>query len=415
MRYILSTNALSNIVTLGDRYNKQKVVKWTTAVKTREAQISFLEKMHESLKSNLLSEEEIKSPEQWQAHLTTSRVLLAACMYVQSQIRYPQTNSVLYCLINEILGITKQNYLDKEDKELCHLVANRLVNSSQIDLDKANLVLRNAKMSVFTELEWKAFSDYLTNVCSATKEKSSYNQFPFTTITQPLIGTVFSYTGASIGQLMGRTISNSTKGMETRYKLTTFVGGSLLVLGPVGPTSFAIIAPVIAGELVNTFCSISLARIMGISMGFLGQGIGMGVGLPLDLAYHLICNACSLISNRYNKSNMPILTGLRIGDGMSVINGLEFKMIPENELPKDYKTLEIKEDGQVYLNEEPLEKALKTDNVLSIDYEFEPEVIEDKDCEEQEDVIDLSFFEKEPLVLESIAHNNVLITQQGLQ
>jgi hypothetical protein len=402
MRFILSTDALSHIGTLGERYNKQKVVKWTTAVKTREAQISFLEKMHEILKANLLPEEEIQTPEQWQANLTASRVMLAACLYVQSQVRYPQKNSVLYCLINETLGVSKQNNLDTEDKELCNLVANRLVNSSQINLDDANLALRKAKMSVFTELEWKAFSDFLKSACSATKEKNPYTQFPFTSIAQPLIGTAFSYTGASIGHLMGRTISNSTKGMETRYKLTTFVGGSLLVLGPVGPTSFAIIAPIIAGELVNTFCSISLARIMGISMGLLGQGIGMSVGLPLDLAYHLIWNACSLISNRYSKNNIPILTGLRIGDGMSVINGLEFKMIPEDELlTKEYKTLEIKEDGQVYLNEEPLEKA------LSIDYV--PEAIEEKENEEQDECIDLSFFDKEPLLSDSIAHNDLFI------
>lgn len=403
MRFILSTDALSHIGTLGDRYKKEKVVKWSTAVKTREAQISFLEKMHAILKANLLTEEEIKTPEQWQANLTASRVMIAACLYVQSQIKYPQTNSVLYCLINEILGVSKQNYLDTEDKELCNLVANRLVNSSKINLDEANLTLRKAKMSVFTELEWKAFSDFLKSACNATKEKNPYTQFPFTSITQPLFGTVFSYAGVSIGSLAGNTISNSTKGMETRYKLTTFVGGSLLVLGPVGPTSFAIIAPVIAGELVKTFCSISLARIMGISMGLLGQGIGMGVGLPLDLAYHLIWNACGLISNRFNKNNIPIETGLRISDGMSVINGLEFKMIPEDELPKEYKTLEIKEDGEVYLNEVLLEKALSIDNEL------------DEEKEIEDDLIDFAFFDKEPQASDSIAHNNLLIAQQGLQ
>lgn len=399
MRFILSPGAIANLDSLRAEYQKIRNVDLDkepsmiglptlfggTNVKVRSIQVTFLEKMQIILQANLLKEEDIKTPEQWQANLTASRLMIAACLYVQDQISRPKNDSALYKLINSSLGVKDENYLDEEDKEACYFAANRVISSSKVALEDANATLVKAGRKPFSEKEWNDFSLYLEDKCQA-KADNPYTNYPITSITQPLFGAAFSYTGVTIGFLGGDVISHSTNAMSPRSQLTALVGSTLLALGPAGPTGVALFAPVIAGKIISGYCSVSLAHVLGIAMGILGQGVGMIVGLPLDGAYQVIWRSSAAISHYYSKSNnSPERCGVRIADGMIVIYGIPIQVTPESQLPVDYKqhNIEIKSDGKVYIDgayvevpETGVQFSQSTINELNAKFQTEHELLE---------------------------------------
>lgn len=137
MRFILTSDALQKFDNIRADYQKAKKVDIEkepsmfgrpiyfggTNVIERKRQIHFLEKIKLILGPNLLPVEQIKTPEQYQATIMANRVFVAACFYVQSQIMSSKRNSALYRLIDDYLSMTKENFLDDEDKELCLLAA----------------------------------------------------------------------------------------------------------------------------------------------------------------------------------------------------------------------------------------------------------------------------------------------------
>ncbi|WP_298625605.1 type IV secretion protein Dot [uncultured Legionella sp.] len=354
MRYILPADALTNINFLRVDYQKERnvdldkspsmfgtpIIFGGTDVVARDAQTKFIKKMMVVFAANLLKEEQITTSEQAEASLTASRVIIAACQYVQSQISKPKKNSVLYGLINKDLGITEENYLDDEDKNICNLAANRLINSSIMAIEDANKALRIADMEPFSEVEWEQFSKYLADAAKNATIENPYANYPITSITKPMFGAAFAYTGATIGFLGGGMVSESTKIMSTKVQMTALIGSTLLMLGPAGPMGVALFSQVIAGKLITSFCSISLGHILGTAMGILGQGVGMGIGLPLDAAYRLIWKTCSIIGTYYTDSQNPA-TGIRIKDGMRMIGGIEIKATSELELAELASNFEL--------------------------------------------------------------------------
>ncbi|HAZ7573883.1 type IV secretion protein Dot [Legionella sp. PATHC032] len=370
MRYILPAGALTSLNFLRQDYKTEKQVDLDqppsligvptffggTDVVSRDKQTKFIKKMILVLRANLAKEEEITSPEQWEANLTASRVVIAACLYIQSQISSPKSNSKLYNLINKDLGITDTNYLDDEDKEICFLAANRVINSSLSAFSDANAAIRKANVKdlpPFTEQEWSEFSKYVASVSIKKVSTNPYKDYPITSITQPMFGAAFSYTGATIGYLGGDVISQSSKAMSTKLQITTMVGSTLLMLGTTGPMGVALFSQVIASKLVTAFFSISLAHVLGTTMGILGQGVGMGIGLPLDYAYRLLWKASATIINYYsNYPNTSQMTGIRIADGKSIINGIVIEYTPSSDLKTEegQQTVEITEEGKLLIN-----------------------------------------------------------------
>ncbi|HAU1852463.1 TPA: type IV secretion protein Dot, partial [Legionella pneumophila] len=262
----------------------------------------------------------------------------------------------LYNLINKDLGITDTNYLDEEDKEICFLAANRVINSSLSAFSDANAAIRKANVKdlpPFTEQEWSEFSKFVASVSIKKVSTNPYKDYPITSITQPMFGAAFSYTGATIGYLGGDVISQSSKAMSTKLQITTMVGSTLLMLGTTGPMGVALFSQVIASKLVTAFFSISLAHVLGTTMGILGQGVGMGIGLPLDYAYRLLWKASATIINYYsNYPNTSQMTGIRIADGKSIINGIVIEYTPSSDLKTEegQQTVEITEEGKLLIN-----------------------------------------------------------------
>lgn len=367
MGYILPAGAFTNLDFLRNQYETEKQVNLEekpsffgrptaiggTDIPSRKKQIKFLEKMRVVLNANLIKEEDIKTPEQWSANLTASRVLIAACVYVQSQIASPKQHSALYRLINANLGITTENRLNAEDLKICFLAANRVINSSLSAIDDANAALKKANMPLISEEDWDSFSSFLSNYSKKQGSSNAYSNYPITSITQPLFGKAFACAGSTLGFLGGDALSKSTYFMSPKVQFTALIGSSLLMLGPSGPMGVALFSQVIAGKLITSFCSISLGQILASVLGLVGQGVGIGVGFPLDTAYRLLWKACSLIGGYYGAHpNNSKLTGIRIADGITMMGGMAIEVTPIKELPQDFQqnSIEIKKDGNLYID-----------------------------------------------------------------
>lgn len=355
MHYILPVNALNKLNSLREEYQIQKKINLTEKpslfglpkffggvdVESRNKQTLFLKQIHTLLGLHLLKEADIKTIGQHEGYVTAARFYIAACLYIMPQLT---SNSVLLKIINEDLGITATNYLDQEDKEICILAATRLTSASAT-LRDANITLKKTNLPPISEKEWADFTDFLKNFTINKETKNPYSNYPITSITQPLCKAGFMYVGGAIGLLVGNTVSRS---MAPREKLTAMIGTVCLVLGTAGTTGIAIIGPVIAENLMTSFCSISLAHIIGKSMGILGQGVGYGIGMPLDISYRLLWQACSTIGEYYNSKNEnQFLSGTRISDGSYLLKGNIIKLTPLNEIQQEsgLKIVEVQEDG----------------------------------------------------------------------
>lgn len=349
MRYILASNVLSNLDTIRTKYEAERKINIDTRasivglpaffggtnVKARREQIYFLEKIKAILQPNLLKAEDIRTPAQWYVNLTALRVMIAACIFVQTQIGRSKNNSALYRLIDSSLGITETNYLDIDDINQCYFAANRVINSSGKALDEANGALRIASFQPITEKEWYEFSMFLSNYCESqmTVPQTAY---PITSVTQPLFGMAFLHAGTTLGYLGGELLSQSTKALAAKNRLTDFIEYTM----PGASAGATFLAPICASKLLTTYCSFNFAHIMGVSMGLLGQGVGLGVGLTLDLSYSLMCQACVLIK-KYHEGKMPEITGTRLADGACVLDGIVMELKDEEKLYEESKLKSI--------------------------------------------------------------------------
>lgn len=336
MRYTLPADCPKKCTTLRRDYQKEKGLNLTQSpswfgrptflggpdVISRNKQILFLEKIQIILNAYMKEHKSKPTEEQFISTLNASRILVAACLYIQSQVSRPKNNSVLYRLINTNLGITEENYLDGDDELTCYFAVNQL---KSILTEKSSCL----GLKPITPPEWDAFFSFVKQ--KIEDRKQSNPDYPITSVTEPLFKAVGAYSGATVGVIVGDALTKSTTSMPVQYKLTTIIGSTMLVLGSAGPAGVAFIAPSAAAMVINTFCKISLAHLMSKSMGFLGQGIGKGIGFSLDVTCNTLINACNLIFHIVKKKSPSTITGIRITDGAVLVNGAILQLTPVNE------------------------------------------------------------------------------------
>lgn len=364
MRFILGSNKLFNLDALREKYQQEKKIDLNavqssfsmptlfggTNVLMRKEQIAFMEKMLNILRPNIIKEEDIKTNEELEANLTSARVVLATVLYLQSQIGYSKRRSVLYRLLEDELGITSTNYLDDEDEEMCILAAKRIITSESF-VEHANASLRDAQAAPITEKEWMDFKNFLLSKSPLKFTIDPYVNYPITNVAQKLFGAAGAYAGATVGMLSGEMLSGSTKALSAKTQLTTLVGSTLLVFRSAGPAGVALFAPAIAIRLIGAFCSISLAHILGMSMGIVGKGVGIGVGMPLDISYKLLSATCNIVCAHAISPTKSLISGIRIYDGMAVINGIAIEPTSIDALSKGATmTVDVRE-GKLYIDD----------------------------------------------------------------
>lgn len=181
MQFILVAGSIEKFKNLRKDYEERRQINldkaptsWltffgATDVQTRNRQISFLEKTIAVLEHFLHKDEKFTTQHEFQANLMASRIVIAAALCVQEEIRQTylqhqigkcEEKSALYQLINEYLGLTPENFLDEEDKQSCYETANKLI-TTQDALTHLNHELQQLKHPGFTESEWKLFSDFI--------------------------------------------------------------------------------------------------------------------------------------------------------------------------------------------------------------------------------------------------------------
>lgn len=377
MRYILSTGALARKYDFNEEYKKRTQIDLKNPptpiqlpyllggfkvdlglptslggknIKARTVQISFFDKFRALLIHKLIQNDEIKTTKQSPSGLTASRVICGVGLYEQSQM---SSNSTFYKLIDDFLGVTETNYFDEEDKQICFLAAYRFIKTANA-FEDAGVVLTEVGLEQFSEIEWNNFANFLSKYANNQVPETSYSYYPISSVTGPLFETAGSYTGATIGFLGGDVISQSTKLIPVKLQVTLGVS-SLLLLGPSGPMGVSLFSQVIASKLITTFCQFSMAHILATLMGLAGKCVGIGVGLPLDMAYILLSKACAIIGNYNATANCT--TGIRICDGKAIIGGcvLEPATLSTDATDTPMNVIEIREDRLLYINNAQIE------------------------------------------------------------
>jgi hypothetical protein len=397
MPFFLPRNALFNLSTIRAEYQTKKNINidrvpslsipsslfWSVDVTNRKAQIEFLEKWLFVLKPNTFKEEDITNEEEWGAHVTASRIMVAVALCIQSQIRKVNRHSELSELINEKLGIASNNLMDKEDKEVCLFGAKRLVESKDA-FNEANAALTTAKRKPFTPREWDKFTTYLRERTNEKPAHDPYADYPITNISQKLFGEVFAFAGVTAAIITTDALRKSTNGYSNRLKLGVLVGSTLIVCTVFGPSG-AQYAPIVTDGLIAAVGYIGLSAIFSKGMRVVGQGVGFTVGYPLDLTCQLLYTTCKTVGVYCYPLEKNHITGMRIADGCPVSEGMV--LIPANKLPTEYQTVNVDiRDGQIFINGEqaPVTEAGIELSSGIIDHITKKGIIYDSDSKENE-------------------------------
>lgn len=371
MGFILDSDAFHNLAQIRGEYETQKKIKLGntastfgkprlfggTDVEKRASQICFIEKMLLILRPNLSLENSHAGAESLLANLAASRMMLAVCLYIQGQITGNCTvlsgkNAFLYQLIDKHLGISDSNFLDDEEKALCFDTARALVSLPNA-FDEANLKLRESGMKAFSFSEWNVFRDALIKQCSSYKPAKTGYQYPFTSITKPAFGAVFAYAGASLGFLSAEVLNKSTQVLPARYYVSAGLSGIALTIHTSNTLGVSILAPIIANRFLESFFQIGLGHVGAVTFKIIGQGVGTAVGLPLDMVWFLSLKTYTFLKEKYgHKLDNQNLSGLRIADGIFVINGVAIEIATSKDLPdaESAEQIRIEKDNRMYIN-----------------------------------------------------------------
>lgn len=376
MHFILAPGAIEKLATLRKAYETERHVQLDskpsifglptmfggTDLITRRNQISFLEKIKAVLGRFLLRDEEISSSKEWQAKLMSSRILIAACLYVQKEIASSQERSALYRLINQFLGVTAENHLDTEDKELCYCTAYKLVDQLNV-FNHLNNELRLLGKKEFTKDEWTKFSNFISKESQIKETMNAVNStYPVTTFIQPFFESAFAYVGSTIGSVVAEVVSGSAAAIARRIQLSSLIGGvTLFFVGPAGAAGIALIAPEVATRLISTFCINSFSQITGKTMALVGIGAGAVVGLPVDFAYNAITATGSLFSS--TEITFARINGIRLSDGVLMAEGnpMRLNLTLQNQEVLEPIVFDTQDAGPIMLEDKEPPVGVKSD------------------------------------------------------
>ncbi|KTD25710.1 Dot/Icm secretion system substrate [Legionella lansingensis] len=411
MGFVLSDKFLPRMASLRSDYqNEAKVILEGTQgpnrlslflgakdTKTRDKQIAFIEKWLAALDNDLHPErlflqealpgsekdtlvtsnpEDTQAPsssipkepfllhipaEAMENQITALRVLVTASLYLKSQIDSTYSNysvrsgeySILEQLLNKAMGLSSTNPMDEETRACCLLAAKRYLTEKG-RFETINAVLRPR----FTESQWNDFLVWVINQCDGLHPKYKTN-YPVTRVMMPLFGKPLELAGYTTGFLLGEMVGKSTKLLKGRIALTGVISSGLMFfMGPTASVGVMLLAPTYAGKILDAYCGVTLAWVLGTVGNMAGQGIGLGVGLSLDLSWKLIYKTCKVIGRLYSShESMEKLTGICLTDGARMLNGhkLEIVEVDSSAFAKENCIVKVEADDsalKITLNDE---------------------------------------------------------------
>ncbi len=285
-------------------------------IESRNGQISFIEQWIAHFQKDLSETNTFDSLDALQHHISALRCIMAVCFYVKFKIEGTYTlrsgaSAVLGQLINKAIGINSDNMMDKETEACCLLAAKHyLAGARQFEAFNADA------QALITQKQWSDFSYFITRQWVLLDKKYQID-YPITSIMMPIFAQPMKFAGYATGYVLGDMTSQL---LPTRYALMTMIGSCVFAV--MGTTS-TVGTMLVAGRVLDTFCGISLAWVMGTTLNLVGKGVGFGVGMSLDLSWKLLYNACSLLTNLYH--NHSKLTGISLIDGHRVTDGVHLQ------------------------------------------------------------------------------------------
>lgn len=303
----------------------------------RRNQILFLEKWLLVLKKDLLSESTpIVSTKKY---LRALSILVSASLYIQSQVEktYKLRSSsaaILVHLFNNALGINPNNLLDNQTQSYC-LNTTRHYLSKEGRWDRLNSSLD----SPFTQKQWDDFLNFLDKQQTLLGSQSKY---PITQFITPIIAipvqTLAETTGYIVGEIMGKSLGS----LDAKYLLLAAAGsGVMLTVNSISAqTTFFLLAP-FAERLLSTLSGVSTAWVFSKTGQLVGKGLGMGIGLPLDLGWKLIseCRSSLLHSKTNQSQSSEEINGISLIKKSRFVDGCEFSLVHVDKLINDIDTL----------------------------------------------------------------------------
>lgn len=299
---------------------------------TRSQQIKFIENWLISLAADLKPQLVFANENEIQNHIKALSILVAVCVFTiskidSSYIMRKGSNSILQQLLSEALQLQKDNQLDIPTRNNCLLEARSLItpyfNAASINRSLETL---------FSECEWQEFRKFLK---TELKHDASVNPYPITTIMMPLFATPMKLAGYSTGYVLGDMLGKSTQLLDNRYTLTATISSNLyFVMRSSFGMGALLLTPVYASKLLDAYCGVSMAWLLGTIMNIVGNGVGFGIGMTLDAGSKLLFNACSLIKNAIqSEARFPQITGFTLVDTQRIVDGIELKLIDTGSSP----------------------------------------------------------------------------------
>lgn len=361
MHLTIADSFLSKLETLQKDYEERTQVSLDTTpqpaaislffgkkdINTRLKQISFIKNWLTILAKELKPDLKFTSEQEVQAHILSLRVLVAVTLYLRAQIAesYIMRSSnyaVLKQLLDEALCLSNKNIIDEETYACSILAAQRLLYTHNLQTINSQLSKENPldKHAYISEREWRNFTIYINNE-SNQLEKTWRKEYPITSFMMPLFAIPMQAAGNSMGWLLGDLTAKSYSLLPARHAVTALFGsGLILIMGAPASTGIMLLAPTYAGRLFDTFFGVSLAYVLGSIMRLLGNGIGWGVGMTLDISLKLLCSACSVMMSSLSHQKQFALTGFNLANGHRIIDGIKLNVVELAELEKLSKDYE---------------------------------------------------------------------------
>lgn len=302
-----------------------------TNIEIRKTQILFLEGLYDTVKDKLRPALDFTSEAEVKNHVTALRILIAGCLFVIAQIdatyTFPRdsSSSELGQLLIRLLRLdcekSHDNPIDSETRSASLLTAQQFLTSRNVfeRLESSIPVQMNSA-------SWLQFNQYIKKECDLLTQE--YSHYPCRDFMMPACSDIMKLVGYAPGYVLGDALGKSSAMISSRQALTAALSsGLVLLMGPSARLGVIVLIPTCAGKILDMFCGMSLAYVLGASMGIAGMGIGWGVGMTMDLSVQLLQKACQLISRTYyGEGRLPNVNGITLVNSNRVINGMEYEV-----------------------------------------------------------------------------------------
>lgn len=337
MPFVLSNNFIDQLKKIRQNYEKEAGIKLDKASQPYAISLFFGAKDVDSRKKQILLIEQwvevfrhssftaaLNSKEAFEDYITALHVLMTVTFYIKYQIDGTYTfgfgaPTLLERLMHEAMGVNPKNVIDDQTLASC-LSATKRFLATEGSFESVNARLKTR----ITDEQWLDFVGFVTTQYKLLDEKLK-TEYPITVVMMSAMEKPMELVGNATGYLAANVLVKSSAFHPVRYALTTMIGsGVFLLIGPTTNVGLLLLVPTISGQAIDFCCGASLAWAMGTALKWVGKGVGMGVGIPLDMSKKLAYKTYSLFESAPEQD--PTLKGIVLTDGHPVVNGEDLSM-----------------------------------------------------------------------------------------